>query len=87
MMFTYCRQENAIVSHHLHRTWEGYFRGSLYCCTYSVRYNMPTDADSAEELLRIHNHKFSFEVTNNGHHHHWTNSPEPKYDARVRART
>ena len=39
------------------------------------------------ELLCIHNHKFSFEVANNGHHHHWTNSPEPKYDARVSERT
>ena len=29
-LFTYCRQENAIVSNHIHRTWEGYFRGGLY---------------------------------------------------------
>ena len=31
-MFTYCRRENAIVSHHIHGTWEGHFRGSLYLC-------------------------------------------------------
>ena len=29
-LFTYCRQKNAIDSHHIHRNWEGFFRGFLY---------------------------------------------------------
>ena len=28
-LFTYCRQENAIVSIHIHTTWEGYFSAAL----------------------------------------------------------
>ena len=30
VLFTYCRQENAIFSPHIHSTWEAFFRGSLY---------------------------------------------------------
>ena len=29
-LFTQCKEENVIASHHIHKTWEGYFRGSLY---------------------------------------------------------
>ena len=29
-LFTYCRQENAVVSHQIYRTWEVFLRDSLY---------------------------------------------------------
>ena len=40
---TVCRQENAIVSLHIHRAWEGNFRDSLY----ARRGVKPFDCDAA----------------------------------------
>ena len=60
--FTYCRQEKATFSPHIHTTWEGYFRGPLYMAPFQIHICLAVSLYGAElksghQVVRIFQEK------------------------------